>query len=191
MSGKQTAKAPRGSKLLPALCRLFGTLILLAVILTALPLSVPRWFGMEPYFVETGSMAPSIPQGSVVYIRPADAAQIAAGDVIAYRADGAVVIHRVVQNRTVEGKFITQGDANTVEDAPVSYAALVGRMEWHLPLLGNLLSLYATTLGKIYALLLAASGVMFYLLAGCFRARSSAQLRRDLARDMTAPPDDF
>lgn len=188
MSGAKTsAKRRCGSGALPALCNLLGTLILLAVILTYLPLSAPRLIGVEAYHVESGSMAPELPQGSAAFVRAAEATEIAPGDVIAFRTEDAVVLHRVVQNRVVEGEFVTKGDANPAEDpTPVPYSALCGRLVWHVPVLGGLLALYATPVGKLYALLLAGSGVLFHLLAGRLRARRSAVLREDLAAELTA-----
>lgn len=187
MSAAARSAARKKGRLLPLLCNLLGTLILLAVILTFLPLTVPRLFGLSVYHVESPSMTPEIPQGSVVFLEPAEAPQIEAGEVIAFTAEDSVVIHRVVQNRTVEGEFVTKGDANPVEDiTPVPYAALLGRMRWHLPVLGGLLALYSSPAGKLYAFLLAASGLMFHLLAGRLRARQSEKLRESIAEELTA-----
>ena len=58
----------RGGKLIPALCNLLGTLILILVIASCLPLTVPRLFGYEIYEVVSGSMEPEIPVGSVIYV---------------------------------------------------------------------------------------------------------------------------
>ncbi len=58
----------RGGKLIPALCNLLGTLILVLVIASCLPLTVPRLFGYEIYEVVSGSMEPEIPVGSVIYV---------------------------------------------------------------------------------------------------------------------------
>ena len=96
MSGAKTsAKRRAGSGVLPVLCNLLGTLILLAVILTYLPLSAPRLIGVTAYHVESGSMAPELPQGSAAFVRAAEATEIEPGDVIAFRTDDAVVLHRV------------------------------------------------------------------------------------------------
>ena len=68
----QNRPEKRGGKFIPALCSILGTLILLAVILGALPLALPRLFGYEAYSVVSGSMEPALPVGSVVYVEPAD-----------------------------------------------------------------------------------------------------------------------
>ena len=95
-----------GGKFFPALCNFIGTLILLLVIAVSVPLSVPRFLGYEVYNVVSGSMAPQIPMGSVVYVSPADPERVAAGDVIAFRSEGSVVTHRVVRNDYIESRFI-------------------------------------------------------------------------------------
>ena len=56
----------KSGKWLPALCRTLGILILLAVILTALPLSLPRLFGYEIYTVVSPSMEPALKEGTLI-----------------------------------------------------------------------------------------------------------------------------
>lgn len=117
----------KGRKVVPALCSLSGTVILMGVILFCLPVTVARIRGHEVYSVVSGSMEPAIPVGSVLFVEPAAPETVEEGDVIAFRSGGSVVSHRVVRNRVVEGEFITKGDANREEDMnPVKYTELVG-----------------------------------------------------------------
>ena len=179
-SGRQ--KAPRGGRLLPALCSILGTVLLLAVIVTYLPLTVPGWLGYEAFHVESPSMEPEIPTGSVIYVLSAEPVKVEEGEVIAFRSGGSVIVHRVVQNRVVEGTFLTKGDANASPDPePATYAALIGTVRFHLPLIGGLLAVYATTAGKIYALLIAASGLLLHLIAGRLRRRGYEAYRSAVA----------
>ena len=166
------SRAERGGGVVPALCNLAGTLMLLAVILCSIPLAVPRWMGYQTYRVVSGSMAPAIPVGSVIYVKAVEPEQVQAGDVVAYWLEDAVVAHRVTENHVVEGELVTKGDANQEEDfATVPYASLIGRVERHIPMLGELLILYASPVGKGYILIFAACGAMFHLLAGRLRRR--------------------
>lgn len=161
-----------GGKLFPALCSFLGTLILILVILTCLPLTVPRLLGYDIFSVVSGSMAPEIPVGSVVYVERVAPEDVKAGDVIAFWRDGSVVTHRVVENRFVVGEYITKGDANEAEDInPTQYADLVGRVKFHFPMLGQAMTLLASRVGKAYLLCLAACGVMFNILASRIRDR--------------------
>lgn len=163
----------KGGKFLPALCNILGTLILAAVILSFLPMSVPRLLGYEIFNVVSGSMEPAIPVGSVVYVKPADPAEIRPEDVIAFQRDGVVITHRVAENSPEAKEFITKGDANEGEDLePVPYRALIGCVTLHLPALGNLMALYTSLPGKLFVLILAACGAVLNMLASRLRERA-------------------
>lgn len=159
---KTTVK--QDGKLLPVLFVLLGTLLMLAVIATYVTMTVPKWLGCEVYHVETGSMGAALPKDSVVYVKPVAPEDVEPGDVIAYAVGDGVVIHRVVQHNKTEGRYTTRGDANTANDEPVRYGQLVGKMVGHIPLIGALLAIYASPVGKLYAVLLAACGLMLCLL---------------------------
>ena len=165
---------PKGGKILPALCGVLGTLILLAVIAVSAPLTVPRLLGYEMFEVLTGSMEPEIPVGSVIYVKYIQPELIQEQEVVAfYKSEGDVVTHRVVDNHTVERELITKGDANEINDfEPVPYENLIGRVERHVPVVGRFMSLLAGTVGKLYLLCLAACGVMFNILASRLRRRN-------------------
>jgi len=106
----------KGGKLIPALCNIVGTLILLSVIATCIPVTVPQLMGYGVYNIVSGSMEPEIPIGSAIYVQSAAPESIQEGDVIAFQSGESVVAHRVVRNQTVEGTFKTKGDANAEED---------------------------------------------------------------------------
>lgn len=171
-------KAPRKKWVLPAFCNLIGSLILLAVILSCVPVTVPRFLGYESYSVVSGSMEPEIPVGSIIYVKPVEPVDVAEGEVIAFQSGDSVVTHRVITNQQVEGQFTTKGDANAAEDVnAVPYGALLGRVERHYPMLGALLGLYGSTVGKVYVLCFAACGAMLNVLASRMRERRKAERR--------------
>lgn len=77
--------------------------------------------GWRPVVIQTGSMEPSIPVGSLVLARPLDASEIATGHVVVMRPPGrAPVTHRVTAVDAEAGLLITRGDANSAPD-PVPY----------------------------------------------------------------------
>lgn len=157
-------------RIVPLVCNILGTLILAAAIVMVVPATVPRYFGYGIYNVETGSMAPELPVGSIVYVKETDPADVAEGDIIAFENMGAVVTHRVVKNRLVEGEFVTKGDANEEEDPwTVKYDQMIGRVEHHFPVLGTISTLFADGIGKLYLLGFAACGAMLNLLAARLR----------------------
>ena len=162
----------KGRKFFPALCSVFGTVILLGVIAAFFPLTVPRLMGYNIYEVVSGSMEPEIPVGSVIYVKAAEPETVEAGDIIAFVQNGSVITHRVEENRYVEGEFVTKGDANSKEDMePVKYGSLEGKVVYHFPVLGRIMTLVSGNVGKLYAALLVLCGVMFHMLAGVLRGR--------------------
>jgi signal peptidase I len=132
--------------------------------------------GYEVYNVVSGSMEPALPVGSVVYVETVAPETVAQGDIIAYESGGYVITHRVVTNRLVEGEFVTKGDANKQEDmAAVSYQDLIGRVAYHIPVLGRFTFLYTSTVGKVYVIGFALCGLLLNILAGQIRARRREQ----------------
>ena len=187
MSENRTSSSRRpikkGGMLIPALCNVIGTLILIAVIATSVPLAVPTLLGYEIYNVTSGSMEPTLPVGSVIYVEHVKPESIQSGDIIAYYVDAAVVTHRVVENRFVEGVFVTKGDANDMEDiGNTRYRDFIGVVKYHFPFLGNYLMIYSNPITKIYLMILAFCGVMFNILAGRMRRRAEEKFREQVER---------
>ena len=157
----------RGGKLVPALCNIFGTLILVSVIALYLPITLAHARGYEVYDVVSSSMEPAIPVGSVIYVETLRAEDVAEGDVIAFHGGSSVIAHRVVKNRVGEGEFITKGDANQGEDmTPTPYGSLIGKVVFHIPYAGVLMTMLSGTTGKIYAVLFAVCGVLLRMVGG-------------------------
>jgi signal peptidase I len=105
---------------------------------------VPRVTGTVPLTVLSGSMTPTIPAGSLVFVQSTDPADLGVGDVITWQVPGssAYVTHRVVGTEVTGGQrvFVTQGDANDGPDVePVSGTQVRGRVLHHVPHLGRLI----------------------------------------------------
>lgn len=187
MASSRTSSSRRpikkGGMFIPALCNVIGTLILIAVIATSIPLAVPALLGYEIYNVTSGSMEPTLPVGSVIYVKPVEPETVQSGDIIAYYVDAVVVTHRVVENRFVEGEFVTKGDANEMEDfTNTHYRDLIGVVMYHFPFLGDYLMIYSNPITKIYLMVLAFCGVMFNILAGQMRRRAEEKFREQVER---------
>lgn len=165
-------KQNKGGKFIPALCNLFGTLILLSIIASCLLIIVPQLSGYQAFHIISGSMAPEIPIGSIVYVKPIEPENVKTDDIIAFHSGDSVITHRVVTNYIIEGEFTTKGDVNEVEDeGRVDYDELIGKVERHYPYLGEFLLVYSTGVGKFYIILFAACGAMLNILASRLRAR--------------------
>ena len=159
--GKKT-----GSKLIPVLCNILGTILLLSVILLLLPTVLPLFTDLKVYTVVSGSMEPAIPVGSMVVTAPVEPEFLENRDIIAYQAGDSVIVHRVVSNRPFEHKLTTKGDANEEEDlSPVTYEDVIGKVKYSFKYLGDIEAYVTTGAGKIYVMLVIACGIMFQILA--------------------------
>ncbi|GAB3762991.1 signal peptidase [Nocardioides ginsengisegetis] len=123
----------------------FVMLFVAAVLAAAL--IVPRLAGATPYVIETSSMTPTMPPGTLVVVRPVDQDQIRPGDVITYQiksGDPTVVTHRVVAqgiDATGQSRWRTQGDANDAMDAGWVLPVQVKGERWYaIPYLGYVTS---------------------------------------------------
>ena len=129
-------------KVFSKICGLLSTLILLVLLALAVILVVPAVLGYTELAVLTGSMEPTLPVGSLIYIQETDPAQLQVGDVVTYQLEGdTMVTHRVVENTPAENYLVTQGDANQDPDGEITYDRIMGKMAFHLPYLGYILSL--------------------------------------------------
>lgn len=147
-------------------CRILGTVILLAVLAVCLPLSVPKLLGYQVYDVVSGSMDPAIPVHSVVLVQPAAPEELQPGEIVAYRSGSSVVIHRLLENHIVEGELVTKGDANAEPDPlKVEYAGVLGTVTAHIPFIGIYAGALNTLPGKLYAFGFIVAAAMLYLLA--------------------------
>jgi signal peptidase I len=75
--------------------------------------------------VTSGSMWPTFKAGDLVLVKGVNGDVLGVSDIAVYKHENGFAIHRVIKKN--EKNFITKGDANTSEDAPVSYNQLVGR----------------------------------------------------------------
>ncbi|MDJ0359116.1 signal peptidase I [Rhodococcus sp. H29-C3] len=119
------------------------TLLATMVFILAVTVVIPRSSGSTPYTVLTSSMRPTYPPGSLVVIKPADAAELVVGTAVTYQirsGETDVVTHRIVATRQSAGgetTYITRGDNNDVEDKdPVKLGQIRGKVWYSVPYMG-------------------------------------------------------
>jgi len=141
--------------------------------------------------VQTGSMEPAIPVGSLIAVQPVRAADLAEGDVITFsertRPDVRVT-HRIVSLETKDGQrvAVTKGDANNTTDSwnvPLNEA--IGRVAFHLPFMGYVLAWLGSTVVKLAALALAGVMLTMPVLRRWFGGREG--VKRDRRQEAIAP----
>lgn len=165
----------RGPSRLLAWCVIVGaTAVVVATVL------VPRLSGATPYVVLTGSMAPQLPPGTLVVVRPVDPADVRTGDVVTYQlrsGEPVFVTHRVVgKGIGAEGEVLlrTRGDANGAADEPwVRPVQLRGEVWYDVPHIGRVSNLLSVAQRSQGARLvgLALLGYAAFQLLGAIRAR--------------------
>jgi signal peptidase len=139
--------------------------------------------GWKFQVIETGSMAPRYPAGSVAIIEPVDPADVRPGMTVVFEdplVRGRLVAHRVVKRLPGSSPvWATKGDANAENDpAPVHAPAIQGRVRWAVPGLGRMVS--ALSGGWAVALLV---GVPLAILL--FSEITAVRRRRMMASEAT------
>ena len=112
--------------------------VLGTVLLLLLASVAPTLAGWETTVVRSGSMAPALSPGDVAVVRPVDAADLRAGQVLLVDdpdAPGGLLVHRLVA--VTDAGLQVQGDANpTADTSLVPLSAVHGVGALHLPGLG-------------------------------------------------------
>ncbi|MGN1399078.1 MAG: signal peptidase I [Erysipelotrichaceae bacterium] len=137
----------------------FITGILVAlVVLLAIALVGVRLVGLRTYVVLSGSMEPTYPTGSLIYVKEVDTSQLKAGDVITFMIDeDTIATHRIIEVLPDEEdssviRFRTQGDANDSPDgSPVHYKNVIGTPVFCVPKLGYVANFIQNPPGKYLA----------------------------------------
>lgn len=131
---------------------LVGAFLLVALLLLISSFRLPG-FPLDARSVLTGSMEPTIPTGSIVFIYPR--AEYGEGDVVTFkRMESSLeipVTHRIIavaEGDRGDRAFKTKGDANESEDMDsVSQNEIYGKVIFHLPYIGYLLDAAKTPWG--------------------------------------------
>ena len=164
-------------------------LSVLAVLAVAM---APRVTGVRIATVLSDSMQPEMSTGDMIVVRPVDASQIKVGDVILFRSPAdpeARIAHRVVDIASSSSglAFVTKGDANQVADhAPVPADRVLGRVQFHVPLLGHAIREMKEPL--VFLLILAVPGSFIIVsevwnMVRALKREKSADLEADVGRD--------
>ncbi|OUP25175.1 signal peptidase I [Gemmiger sp. An194] len=130
-------------------CNILSTIVLIVLLAAAAVILVPMLLGYKEMAVLSGSMEPTIPVGSLVYVKPVEASELEAGDVCTYYlSDGETfVTHRVMSIDPDAQTLVTQGDANESPDGDIQFSQVYGRADFHLPYLGIVIQNIRTPVG--------------------------------------------
>ena len=127
---------------------IFGLLLFVVAILITSRTDV---LGIRSMVVLTGSMEPSIPVASIIFVGKEDFYQI--GEVIAFKnSQGVTITHRIADKLEENGTLVfkTKGDANNAGDSELIPAGnIVGKQILTIPYLGRITAFLKTPLGFI------------------------------------------
>lgn len=143
-SDNQTRQSKR--ELVKVILMAIAVVILLPILAVNLTLIIkgslnadtpPDLFGIAPLAVTSGSMAGENPdsfdEGALIFVKLLDEAgvqELKEGDVITFRSEESYVTHRIIQVMRDESgaavSFLTQGDANSVNDGAIPAKNVVG-----------------------------------------------------------------
>jgi signal peptidase I len=136
---------------------------LILVVLFAVALSkLAPMTGRQTIAVGGSSMEPAIHLGAAMIVGPVDPAALSVGDVVYLHGSDAngVFTHRIVAIvDQPDGRYVqTKGDASPDPDPTlVAASAIIGRVEFSIPLMGFVLALLSVPAGVIFVLSLAAT----------------------------------
>lgn len=127
----------RKNKVIPNIVS--GVVIIFLLVIVALTSGVFKYYFLS---IGSGSMSPNINKGDVVIVKKVaeeELNEIKSGDVLVFRQDDRVVVHRVIEVRVEDNQysFITKGDNNDEEDNWVITGDMViGTTTLRIPVVG-------------------------------------------------------
>lgn len=118
-------------RILTALLYIVGTIVIIiglsSVYQRVQGVQQPMIFGWGAAVVQTGSMEPNVPVGTLIIIQEQDAYEV--GDVITYiDYQNRSITHRIIDIQ--DDMITTQGDHNSAADPVFQDVAIIGKMQY-------------------------------------------------------------
>ena len=138
-------------KVVLIICKTLLYILYFLIIAAGIAIVVLLLQGKRLYCIETGSMEPNCPVGSMIVVEKTEFEQLKENDIITYViSDNTVVTHRLVGIDSENRLLTTKGDANLFADtSPVSYENVIGRVSLCVPIAGYLFIILSTRFGRI------------------------------------------
>ena len=137
---KGTGAKQENEGVLKTVADFVSTFVVTIVVIIAILLVIGRFTGIHLFNVESGSMTPEYPVGTLLIDKETDPSLIEQGDVVTFimNEEGMLVTHRVVSIDRTDKTFTTKGDANNVEDPePVMWGNVIGKVMFSVPFAGK------------------------------------------------------
>ncbi|WP_153952193.1 signal peptidase I [Halosegnis longus] len=182
-----TARLPSGQTI--------GAIVLILAVLPFVVYAVPQVAGAShSYVVLSDSMSPEINAGDVVVVDDQPTPQIEQNQVITYERPESdqLVTHRVVAvlDENGETAFRTKGDANEdVDPQPVPTENVVGVVQFHIPLIGHVVSFASSDAGLLVFVILPATGLAVSEVVSLYRDATASGADSGESSDANELPD--
>ncbi len=143
---------------------LFVTAVVVLALLLIATLAPVVPGGLSLKIVQSGSMEPSIPTGSLVIIKGEEIYNI--GDVVTFGSRSRASVpttHRIVDSRISNGVVVykTKGDANdTADPREIRVVDIIGKVQFSIPYLGFVVDFARKPLGFILLVVVPAGIVL-------------------------------
>jgi signal peptidase I len=144
---------------------LVGAIALIAILVIVSVLPLPGNYNL--YVVKSGSMAPALQAGDLIFTRQVEEYQ--KGDIITFlppttssRKDS--VTHRIIDKKDQEGTetFQTKGDANEAPDGHlITSDQIVGKYTFRIPILGYPVGFAKTVVGLVILIIIPAVVIIY------------------------------
>ena len=109
----------------------FSILLFMILFLNILSLFNRSFFGFRIYKIATGSMEPFLKINDVIIIKTNYNYKV--NDVVTYKKNNEYITHRIV---VINGnEIITKGDANNVNDSPITKKDIIGKLIYKFTIL--------------------------------------------------------
>ena len=102
---------------------------------------------MQADVVQSGSMEPTLYKNDLVFAKKVGEDELQTGDIVVFRRDGIKYVHRLISCEN--GVFITQGDANTIADAPITFDDIEGKVVATWAKIGGVVQFFQSIYGII------------------------------------------
>lgn len=133
--------------MLKKIWNIISGIIVALFLLAAVALVGVRFFGYSVFAVLSGSMEPTYPTGSLIYVKKVDCRDLKVGDPITFMlSEDTVATHRIVEivpdpDDPSVIRFATKGDANNVVDGKLVHCKnVIGEPVFCVPKVGYFVS---------------------------------------------------
>ena len=178
-------------KIILTLIKWLSTVGVVLVAVFALLIVGVKLLGWDVYVVQSGSMEPQIPTGSVIYTKAPDIENLQKGDIITFKlAGGKVATHRI---DSVEGSgqtlsFITKGDANDAVDAnPVLPGNIIGEYVAVIPYAGYIINYVQSPSGIFVSIAVIAFLLILMLIPDIFMGDDKSKVKVSVEESTEEP----